>query len=163
MSELDQFIKAMAEGIRAFSRGIEIFADQLDEYAAKTPSEETAEPEQKGKADTEQSFTGIKNDIQSTPAEKREDTEKKSAAEKEKISEKPRGNVKTKAKSKKKTRANTDTGKIYQLIADSDQGIDVGKLSEETGFDRQKIYGIISNLKKQDKIKNVKKGVYEPI
>ena len=144
MSEINQFIKAMSDGIRAFSKGMEILANQLDEYATETRYEKAAVARPDVPADNEP-----KNE---KPAETRET-----------VSKKPRGEAKTKAKPKRALRPDSDIGKVYQAISDSDGGINVETLTEATGFKRQKIYGIVNRLKNQDRIQKVKQGVYESV
>ena len=141
MSEIDQFIKAMSDGIRAFSKGMEILANQLDEYAVNTRAEKAAI---------------ICPDVPADDEPKDEKPEKK----RETVSKKTKGEAKTKAKPKRALRPDSDIGKVYQAISESDGGINVETLTEATGFDRKKIYGIVNRLKNQDRIQKVKQGVY---
>ena len=46
------------------------------------------------------------------------------------------------------------------IIKRSKKGVAIGTLKEKTGFQGQKLYNVLSMLKKQGKVKNPSKGVY---
>lgn len=49
---------------------------------------------------------------------------------------------------------------VYETIRNSKVSISIDKLSKETGFDKRKLNNILYRLRKQGKIKSVKKGLY---
>ena len=49
---------------------------------------------------------------------------------------------------------------VYETILGAAKPITMGELSEKTGYDRKKLNNILYRLRQQDKIKNVRKGVY---
>jgi predicted regulator of amino acid metabolism with ACT domain len=49
---------------------------------------------------------------------------------------------------------------VFGFIKRYRKGVDVSTLMEKTGFNRKKIYNNVKVLKKQGKIKSVRKGVY---
>ncbi len=79
-------------------------------------------------------------------------------------SQKPKA---TKAKTAKKTvvkkeKGMTAPGTVLSIIksSKSKKGVAIGTLKEKTGFQGQKLYNVLSMLKKQGKVKNPSKGVY---
>ena len=170
MNGYDHFLEVLSEGLKAFSKGMEILADQISEYA-KAQSERTTteqkeeEKDQSGSPmreetkttpetgmETEQPATHSKEDMKTIPTEEPEKTLKKAS-----------GKAKAKPKVKPKTRPKTGNEKVYRLITQSENGVNIDALSQQTGFNRKQIYGIVNRLKKQNKIKSIKKGVYETV
>ncbi|MFC1856615.1 hypothetical protein ACFL9U_01145 [Thermodesulfobacteriota bacterium] len=49
---------------------------------------------------------------------------------------------------------------VFAIIGKSKRGVDTATVMKKTGYDRKKVHNIIFKLKKQGKIKAVKKGVY---
>jgi len=68
--------------------------------------------------------------------------------------------VKRKAASLKTEKPATALETVFGLISRSEQGISTAALSEKTGYDKKKIHNAIYRLKKQGKIKAIRKGVY---
>jgi uncharacterized Zn finger protein len=54
----------------------------------------------------------------------------------------------------------TATGQVVELIVANKAGITIGKLVENTGYSKTKLYNIVHRLKQQGKIKNTSHGVY---
>lgn len=52
------------------------------------------------------------------------------------------------------------TATVLELIECSKKGISTAKIKEKTGFDEKKIWNIINRLKKEGKVKNIKRGLY---
>jgi hypothetical protein len=63
-------------------------------------------------------------------------------------------------KTAKKPSAKTATDQILDLISRSKKGVDTAVLTKKTGFNDKKIWNIINRLKKLEKIKSERKGVY---
>lgn len=60
----------------------------------------------------------------------------------------------------KKVKKVTATDTVLAIIEKSDKGVDVVTMKKRTGFQDNSVRAILSRLKKQGKIKSVKKGVY---
>ena len=54
----------------------------------------------------------------------------------------------------------TSTAVVHEAIITAKKPIDMDELNEQTGFNTKKLNNIIYRLKKQNKIKSVRKGVY---
>jgi hypothetical protein len=61
---------------------------------------------------------------------------------------------------KKKSLMTTPTDIVLSIIKSSGKGVTVAQISKGTGFSDTKIRGIIYRLKKSDRIKNKRRGVY---
>ena len=60
----------------------------------------------------------------------------------------------------KKGKTITAADTVFRVIKRSRKGIDTTTLMEKTGFNQKKIANLVYKLKKQGKIKSVRKGVY---
>ena len=60
----------------------------------------------------------------------------------------------------KKEKPMTAADTLLGIVKRSRKGIDTATLIEKTGYNQKKVANLIFKLKKQGKIKNVKKGVY---
>ena len=63
-----------------------------------------------------------------------------------------------KASPKKAGKTAVDT--VLAIISRSKKGVDSATVIKKAGFEKQKVYNIMSRLKKQGKIKTVGKGMY---
>lgn len=77
------------------------------------------------------------------------------AAPASKSTEKP-----VKKRSPAKQKKQTDTEIVFDIIAGADEGVNTARLSQETGFDKKKIRYTVQNLKKQNRIRTKRWGVY---
>lgn len=66
-------------------------------------------------------------------------------------------------KTAKKPSTKTATDQILGLIGRSKRGVDTAALKKKTGFNDKKIWNIINRLKKLEKIKSERKGVYSKV
>jgi predicted Rossmann fold nucleotide-binding protein DprA/Smf involved in DNA uptake len=71
----------------------------------------------------------------------------------------PRKKTAPKAASKKE-KTITAADMVFRIIKRSRKGVDNVTLMEKTGFNQKKIANMVYALKKQGKIKSVRKGVY---
>ncbi len=62
-----------------------------------------------------------------------------------------------------KNKTITVTNSVLSIINRSKKGVGIAILKEKTGFDDSKIYSVVKNLKKQGKIKSIKRGVYKKV
>ncbi len=85
-------------------------------------------------------------------------------------------NISSKSKSEKKTqikktaknngnnnkssKIKTASETVFELVKNSNNGVDYALIVEKTGYNKKKIANIFFNLKKQGKIRSVSKGVY---
>ena len=90
------------------------------------------------------------------------DESAKSKPVKAKSAKKTVVNLRKKAPSRKKTQLPAHLV-VLEIIENSDQRVDVGKLKEKSGFQGQKLYNALYTLKKQGKVKNPSKGIYEKV
>lgn len=175
MNPFDLVLKGISQVIVSYANGLNIIANQIDSFV-KNQSEGTVEHEKK----TEQPAAKLKKMDKplsapekkpaqpagelkaaksSSPAPSRET--KKSSQPVSKPPSKPTSKKKSKSRAASKPEAKTDTDKVFQIISQSKDGVDVDLLCQKTGFKRTKIYGIVARLKKQDKIKSPKVGFYK--
>ena len=66
----------------------------------------------------------------------------------------------TKAKVKKAPRKGTAIDAVYSMISRSRSGVSTAQIKKKTGFGDRKIWGIVNRLKKENKIKAAKRGLY---
>jgi predicted Rossmann fold nucleotide-binding protein DprA/Smf involved in DNA uptake len=101
-------------------------------------------------------------------AKKLEDSfteEKPKAKPKAKPKKKPTGR-KAKAKAQQKAvkkivdKKITATDTVLAIVKRSKKGVSVDTIAEKTGYNKSKIYNILSTLKKLGKIKTISRGVY---
>ncbi len=175
MNPFNLMVKGMSLVFDAYADGLKIMAHQvnflvkdpsgrdpqIDQKADKSPAD--SEGPQKPEKEHEQP-SGDTRKTKPSLAPPTKET-KKASPEDTTGSSKPASQLARKETSKpkatSKSRPETDTGKVYRIISRSPKGVTVDDLSKESGFDRQKIYGIVSRLKKQDKIKSPQKGFYK--
>ena len=63
----------------------------------------------------------------------------------------------------KKEKSTTAADSVFRIIKRYRKGVDTATLMEKTGFNQKKIANLVYKLKKQGKIKSVRKGVYVKI
>ncbi len=132
MKEVDVFLKTVVDGMKSMAEGIEVLAEKL-ETIAKSRGDVTQKRKAKAKV------------ARKTPAK----ASKKKAAQKA---------LKKSVSNKAKTPTAVDT--VLAIINKSKKGVNTATLMEKTGYDQKKIANLVYKLKKQGKIKSVKKGVY---
>ncbi len=154
MKEFDIFIKSLSDGLKAFAKGVETVAGQLDDFMQ---SQEQADEEEKKRRSKEETAT--------TPLEKKTGSKGPKSAP----AEAPSTAVSSpEASSLKESPTETPmdaqslsaTETILQRILRAKNGVEIDTLVKETGYDRRKIYNIIYRLKNRGQVKNKSKGVY---
>mgnify|MGYP006289898873 CR=1 FL=1 len=181
MNPFNLLLKGMSQVLVAYANGLSIIANGID-FFLKDPSKRDHPPLKEAQAEESPAKSEPSTEPEKEPEKPAGDnTEAKSSHSTffdaiKKPSQKGGGRSsisKPKSKSKialqekprpraaSKSGAQTDTGKVFQFISQSSRGADVDTIAKETGFNRQKIYGIVSRLKKQDKIKNPETGFYK--
>ena len=85
---------------------------------------------------------------------------KKTVAKKTPPKLKPAKKVAVKKPAPKKVVKVTATDTVFAVIKESKNGVNTATLVEKTGFNRQKIYNIVMNLKKKGMVTSPKKGFY---
>jgi len=132
MKELDVFLKTVVEGMKSMAQGIEVLAEKLETIS-------------KSQVDVTPKRTAKAKSARKSPAK----SSKKKAAQKA-----PKKTVSKKAQSP------TAVDIVLAIINKSKKGVNTETLMENTGYDQKKIANLVYKLKKQGKIKSVKKGVY---
>ena len=87
---------------------------------------------------------------------------KKIPAKQAKPAKKPVIKLRKRAPGKKESKMPTNLV-VLDIIQNSAQGIEIGILKEKSGFQGQKLYNALYALKKQGKVKNPRKGIYEKV
>lgn len=84
---------------------------------------------------------------------------------KAKRTRKPKAKSPSKTKTKKAPgkKAKTATDTVLSIVRRSKKGVSVDTIAEKTGYNKSKIYNILSTLKKLGKIKTVSRGVYTKV
>ncbi|MGE0083327.1 MAG: hypothetical protein AB7S75_02795 [Desulfococcaceae bacterium] len=148
MSEFDILLKAVSIGLKA---GLKAFAEGTE--PVQKQADETAKPRRKSKKET---AVTVKE-------------QEKTADEPVKKTRKKRTLRKTAKPGRKKTAGRkrrggvSDTDAVLEVILAAENGIDQDELAEKSGFPRSKVHGIVYRLKKQGKIRSIRKGFYEKI
>ena len=156
MKEVQSLLKLVSDGLKSLAQGVEALADKVDEAAkAKSKRKSTVN---KPAAPAKQAPAAEKP---AAPAKEPSAAVKPSApAMKKSPAEKPAAKVSPgKAAAKSVTAMDTVMG----LIAGSGKGVGTAEIKSKTGYDQKKVANIIYKLKKQNKIKSLKKGVYVKI
>ncbi|MFP4348500.1 MAG: hypothetical protein ACOCWY_03435 [Thermodesulfobacteriota bacterium] len=143
MKEFEIFVKSLSDGLKAFAKGVETVAGQLDDFVQ---SQQTDEEEKKDKPEEETPVT---------PLEKKTGSKEPETVSPEPVAPKP-----SPYEEPEDTQTLSATETILQRILRARNGVDIETLVEETGYDRRKIYNIIYRLKKRNQVKNKSKGVY---
>ncbi len=143
MKEFDIFIQSLSDGLKAFAKGVETVAGQLDDFVQ---SQQADEEKQKEKPEEETPVT---------PLEKAAGSKEPEADPSEPVAPKPSPHEEP-----EDTQTLSATETILQRILRARNGVDIETLVKETGYDRRKIYNIIYRLKKRNQVKNKSKGVY---
>ncbi len=161
MTEFQNFLQNIAEALRSLAAVVE----NLGEAAMQPPAEQKSTPQEAAPkeptkpkaAPQEQPESESPEEMEAEePAEKEESLQAKEAPKARRAENEPRRRKIIRPGGKPATAAET----VYQVIKSKKGGIDTSDLMDETKFDEKKVRNIIYKLKKQDKIKTAKRGVY---
>jgi hypothetical protein len=132
MKELDEVMKTLADGLRSLAVGISAVAAKVEDLAK----------EKKGPKPKAKKTAKPIGQAAPKPAKvaKKKAPARKAAAE-------PSGK-------------STASAMVYQVISESRDGASMAVLKEKTGFKDKMIANILYKLKKQNKIKSPKRGLY---
>ena len=144
MKEFDIFVKSLSDGLKAFAKGVETVAGQLDDFVQSQQADEEEKKKEKPEEETPV-----------TPLEKTTGSKEPETVSPEPVAPKP-----SPYEEPEDTQTLSATETILQRILGARNGVDIETLVEETGYDRRKIYNIIYRLKKRKQVKNKSKGVY---
>jgi hypothetical protein len=136
MKEIKSILKAVTDGLKAMAKGIDAVAAKVGEMSKQPAKVKKAAKGPSRKAKPKAKAT------KKAPAKK--------AAPK----------ITSETTSKDET-VKTAVNAVFDIIKESEQGIDTAALTEKTGFDRKKIANIVFKLRKQGKITSVSKGAYK--
>jgi DNA replicative helicase MCM subunit Mcm2 (Cdc46/Mcm family) len=133
MKEIQSVLKIVSDGLKMIAQGIEAISGKVDEIA-KTQA--AAKPKAKKPAP---------------------------AAAKSKKAGKAPAKKAAKAPAKKAAAAPTAGETVFNIISESEQGVDTATIMKKTGYDRKKVANMVYRLSKQGKIKSLQKGVYSKV
>jgi hypothetical protein len=133
MKEVQKLLKLVSDGLKSLAQGVDAIAKKVDE-TAKTKRNVA---------------THSKKQSESPKSDKRENKAVKEA-------EKPAPQAAKKKAAKPATAMDT----VLNIIGSSKTGITTAAIREKSGYEQKKVSNIVYKLKKQGKIKALKKGVY---
>ena len=165
MKEVRRLLKMVSDGLRTLAQGVEAMADKVDD-TANTKS--TAASQDKKQPVSLKSFQGESK----APKEAKKPASKPATA---KAAEPPIAKAVKPATAKAAKPATAKAAKpaiakaakpatamdtVLNIIGSSKTGINAAAIKNISGYEPKKVTNIIYKLKKQGKIKAVKKGVY---
>ena len=128
----------MKKDLKAIKKEIKALTKKVDKLIVAAGKSEKAKPVKKSKA---------------KPV-------KKTVAKKTPPKAKPAKKVAVKKPASKKVVLVTATDTVFAVIKESINGVNTATLVEKTGFNRQKIYNSVMNLKKKGMVTSPEKGLY---
>ena len=128
----------MKKDLKAIKKEIKALSKKVDKLIAAAGKSKKAKPVKKSKA---------------KPV-------KKAVAKKTPPKAKLAKKIAVKKPAPKKVVKVTATDTVFAVIKESNNGVNTATLVEKTGFNRQKIYNIVMNLKKKGMVTNPEKGIY---
>ena len=154
MEDLKKVFGTLADGLKSIASGIEALAEKINDLsAAKSPPKKKpakkSKPAAKAKAKPKTAAKTKKKPAKKTVAKKATKKPSKKAAPKAKAKPTP-----------KKQGDTTSIANVLALIQKSGGSITSAALLKKTGYNQKKLSNILYKLKKQGKIKSVKRGVY---
>lgn len=154
MKEFDIFIQSLSDGLKAFAKGVETVAGQLDDFVQSQAQADEEEEKRRSKEESAAAPLEKKNrSKESEPAPTEAPSAGVSSPEASSVKESPK-------ETPMDAQSLSATETILQRILRSKNGVDIDTLVKETGYDRRKIYNIIYRLKNREQVKNKSKGVY---
>lgn len=166
MKEVQKLLKLVADGLKSLAQGVEAIAEKVDD-TAKTTSPDKAN-------DTQQPNPVKTAKAESKPAEPADSKAKTAGQPEKKTAPKPAEPVVSKAKvakqpekktpskpaRKKAVKQPSATDIVMEIISRSNEGVKSAVIKAETGYEQKKVSSIVYKLKKQGKVKALKRGVY---
>jgi len=141
MKEIQSVLKIVSDGLKMIAQGIEAISGKVDEIA-KTQAAAKPKAKKPAPAAAKSKKAG------KAPAKKAGKAPAKKAA---------------KAPAKKAAAAPTAGETVFNIISESEQGVDTATIMKKTGYDRKKVANMVYRLSKQGKIKSLQKGVYSKV
>jgi hypothetical protein len=141
MKEVKKLLKMVSEGLKTLAQGVEAMAEKVDD-GAKTKS--AAAGKSKEQPVSLKSFQ----------------SERKAAKEAKKPTSKPAPKSAPKPAKVKAAKPASAMDTVLNIIGTSNTGINTAAIREKSGYEQKKVSNIVYKLKKQGKIKAVKKGLY---
>jgi hypothetical protein len=133
MKEVKRLLKMVSEGLKTLAQGVEAMAEKVDNG---TNTKNDAAPQSIKQSEPPKSFKG----------------ETKAATEAKKPA--------PKAAKQKAAKPASAMDTVLNIIDSSKTGINSAAIKKGSGYEQKKVSNIVYKLKKQGKIKAVKKGVY---
>lgn len=132
MNEIGDALATLSAGLKTLAEGINVISKQVNQM------------------ELDQATSSAKNNSKRTTIKLSSKNQTTSRVQNKKNGGRPNNTEPPKTAS--------DT--VYELIKNSDNGVNYAKVVERTGYNKKKIANIFFNLKKKGKIKSVSKGVY---
>ena len=133
MKEVQKLLKLVSDGLKSLAQGVEAIAEKINE-TAKTQRD--VAPQSKKQSESPKSVK----------------SENKAVKEAQKPA--------PQAAKQKAAKPATATDTVLNIIGSSKTGINTAAIREKSGYEQKKVSNIVYKLKKQGKIKAVKKGFY---
>ena len=131
MKDLDALLKAVADGLETMAEGIHAIAKKVDDLA--------------------------KGEAPEKPAKTKPAAKRKAAAKKKTVASSRKAPRKTKPES---TKPQTAPDKVLEVIKKSGDGVGNATISKETGLNQKQVSNALLKLKKEGKVKSIKRGVH---
>jgi sugar-specific transcriptional regulator TrmB len=128
----------MKKELKAIKKEIKALTKKVDNLIAAAGKPEKAKPVKKTEAKPVEKTVAKKTPPKAKPAKK----------------------VAVKKPAPKKVVLVTATDTVFAVIKESNNGVNTATLVEKTGFNRQKIYNVVMNLKKKGMVTSPEKGLY---
>jgi len=110
-----------------------------------------------------QGVEAIAKKLENSFSEEKPKAPRKSKPKKRSAGRKAKAKVQQKAIKKVVEKKTTATDTVLAIVRRSKKGVSVDKIAQKTGYNKGKIYNILSTLKKLDKIQSVSRGVYTKV
>ncbi len=153
MTEFQNFLQNIAEALKSLASVVENLgevAQQSEKAAPKEPAKQKAVPQEQAAPEPPPEEEAEEPEEPEAPVKAKEAPKAKPAA----------GDTRRRKIIRPGGKPATAAETVYQVIKSKKGGIDTADLMAETKFDEKKVRNIIYKLKRQDKIKTAKRGVY---
>ena len=170
MIEVQKLLKMVSEGLKSLAQGVEAIAGKIDNSVknndaaaekneAQPVSLKSFQNESQAAPETKKPARKMAEQTETEPAdqEETEPVEQTEAAPTEQMEAETAENMEAETAVKKPA---TAMETVLNMVSSSTTGISSAEIRSKTGYEQKKVSNIVYKLKKQGKIKAVKKGIY---
>ena len=157
MKEVKRLLKMVSEGLRTLAQGVEAMADKVDD-TANTKS--TAASQDKKQPVSLKSFQGESKAPKEAKKPAPKPAKQKAVKPATAKAAEPATAKAAEPAIAKAAKPATAMDTVLNIIGSSKTGINAAAIKNISGYEPKKVTNIIYKLKKQGKIKAVKKGLY---